>query len=197
MKIKKFLSVMLTVLTLLSISTVALAADSNSSSQNSELYLETSDTESNPGTAEPNGLKYVYKTENLPKQTKTVSGYASNQPSGGIYLSNPSDGICYTYAGGATVTAGVSVSLPKPYNYISFSVSIGAAKGNAATGAVATLGNKKPGYYRLRISKDYTVSPYVVYRKRSGAQYTKWEIDHTGCTVSTYKNAKATLVLVK
>lgn len=145
--------------------------------------------------AQERGPQYVYKTEYLPVQRTTVGDYAANQLPEGVYLSNPGDSINYTLNGGTQVTGGVSISLPPPYNFVSFGASIGRITANSVGDYSKTLGNLPAGYYRLYIEKTYEISPYVTYVKHAGAQYTEWEIERVGC-LSEYMSAKATLVRV-
>lgn len=129
------------------------------------------------------GPQYQYKTEYLPDQIGTVGAYASGQPSGGVYLTSPSDGMSYTLSGGVSATCTVSVSLPSPYNYVSFSVNIGAYTGGSVTGNIITLGSRPAGYYKLYIEKTYNVSPYVIYRRPSGSAHADdWEIYQVSAT---------------
>lgn len=129
------------------------------------------------------GPQYQYKTEYLPDQIGTAGAYAAGQPSGGVYLTSPGDGMNYTLSGGASATCTIGVSLPAPYNYVSFSVNIGSYSGSTVTGNIITLGSRPAGYYKLYIEKSYNVSPYVVYRRPSGAAHSdEWEIYNVGAT---------------
>lgn len=181
--VRSMFAIVLAVSMAVSAGALAFAVDGSATAQaNSEIV-------------EPNGPKYSYKTEYLPTQKKTVSNYASNQLSGGVYLSNSGDGIYYVAEGGASVTVGVSVALPKPYNALSFSASVGKVKDNAVSGYVKTLGKQKPGYYKLYLHKTYEVRPFVVYRKPkigSGG----WKIYSADC-VAKYVSVRAELKRVK
>ena len=148
----------------------------------------------NEGIAEPNGLKYQYKTEYFPERIVSKPEIAGNQPEDGVYLESPGDSIYYVLEGGVELTFSTNVELPEPYDNISFTVTAGSVSGYSVSGYSKELGDNPPGYYVLEITKNYNATPYVVYRKHSGAQYTTWTIDHTGC-VYEFVSARADLVL--
>lgn len=142
------------------------------------------------------GPEYIYQTEYLPQREVSVSGYAGNQ-SGSQYLT-PGDGMFYTMSGGPTI----STSLTLQFAYGVASVSVSSAIGNkaASSGSFIILKSNQPsGYYKLWLTKTLLIKPYVVYRKRSGAANTTWEIYYTGYIIVNdinYPKTKATLVYV-
>lgn len=145
---------------------------------------------------EPRGPQYIYQTEYLPQREVSVSGYAGNQ-SGSEYLT-PGAGMYYSSSGGPTI----STSLTLQFTYGVASVSVSAAIGakTSTAGVFVPLGADQPsGYYKLKLTKTILIEPYVVYRKRSGAENTTWEIDHTGYVIvsnSAYPKTRGTLVYI-
>ncbi len=149
----------------------------------------------NEDIAEPNGPQYQYKTEYFPERIVSKNGLAGNQPEGGVYLESPGDSIYYVLDSGPALTYEITVELPEPFDMISFSVAGSNVCGSSVIGYSKELGDNPPGYYVLEITKFYYATPYVVYRKHSGAQYTTWTIDHTGCVYDFYR-AHAELICV-
>lgn len=125
------------------------------------------------------GPKYHYKTVHYPYQYKTVGGYAGNQVSGG-YKFPTGGGFWFSDSGGPAVSGSLSLSLPAPYNVVSFSVNLGRNSSSGSFVAVPTTTH----YYKLYTSKVLEVRPYAVYRAKSGTQ--NWELDHVGCVSVVY-----------
>ena len=120
------------------------------------------------------GPQYQYKTEYLPYQEKTVGGYAGNQLAGG-YRFSTGGGFYFSEEGGPEISASVSVALPAPYNFISFSVNLG---NKASSGIIVDVPNTTD-YFKLYVEKDLELRPYVVYKKPVG-QDGEWEIERSG-----------------
>ena len=135
----------------------------------------------NEDIAEPNGPQYQYKTEYFSERIISEGGYAANQLERGIYLTDSEDAIHYTVSAGVQIPCEISVELPEPFDMISFSVSGAKVCGILTMEYSKALGSNAPGFYLLYVTQYYRAKPYVVYKKRSGAQYTTWTIDHTGC----------------
>lgn len=129
------------------------------------------------------GPQYHYKTVYLDTKNASVKALAGGQDPEGAYFSRTTQ-IHYSLSGGSSVTGSVYVTLPAPYNIISFSVNIGRKTSGVSEYSVGLESGQAPGNYYLMITKYYYVNPYVVYRKRSGTADIpeNWVIDHTGCT---------------
>lgn len=129
------------------------------------------------------GPKYRYKIEYLSKQYKTLGGDAGNQASGG-YQFPTGGGFWFTDSGGPSVSGSIYLSLPSPYNCLSFSINLG-QKG------VSGLYVNAPDtihYFKLYVSKKLELTPYIMYRKLVGAQHDSdpWEFDYAGLLQSVY-----------
>lgn len=130
---------------------------------------------------EPYEVRYYYKTEQLGTYQTYARGLPKGQDIPKYFKSG--DTLYYTISGGVTVTGSVSVSLPEPYNFISFSMDIGSIRKNGVTGSGKGLDDEQPeGIYYLMITKHFNADAYVVYRRRVGTTDTpeNWTIDHTG-----------------
>lgn len=100
-----------------------------------------------------------YKTEYSPKKTVTASGYAGNQPSGGIQFKT-GGGFYYAEDGGPQVT--VSVSFPAPFKGVSFGIGMGVVKN---TSGVFVTVPETTGFYKCRVNKTYEVTRYIIYHR--------------------------------
>lgn len=125
------------------------------------------------------GPKYHYKSEYLPYQYVTVSGFAGNQLPGG-YRFPSGGGFWYSDNGGPSVSGSVYLNLPLPYNFLSFSVNIGV---NSTSGLFVNAPNTTD-YFKLYVSKVIEVRPYVIYTARSGTQ--DWELYLSGIVTFPY-----------
>lgn len=125
------------------------------------------------------GPKYHYRYEYYPYQYRTVGGYAGNQVAGG-YRFPTGGGFWYTDSGGPSVSGSISLSLPAPYNFVSFSVNLGR---KSSSGQFVTVPNTTD-YFKLYISKVIEVRPYAIYIARSGTQ--NWELYMVGGVPITY-----------
>lgn len=119
------------------------------------------------------GPKYHYKTEYAPYVYKTLSGYAGNQLEGG-YKFPTGGGFWFTDSGGPSVSGSINVSLPAPYNIISVSVNL-SKKG---TSGLWVSVPSSSSHYKLYVSKEIQVRPYVIYRARVGTE--NWEVYEGG-----------------
>lgn len=195
--IKKCLCVLLTVILTLGLSVTVFAQDADKSSESNDpssgMIIETTTEqrdqqfdrmmaqimlsfETNTATKGP---QYHYKTENHSYQYKTVSGYAGNQVAGG-YRFQTGGGFWYSESGGPSISGSISLSLPSPYNFVSFSVNLG---NNSSSGRFVTVPNTTD-YFKLYVSKVVEVRPYAVYRARSGTE--NWELYSVGAVPITY-----------
>ena len=144
----------------------------------------------------PYGPQYIYRTEYFEAYREVFPVDPEDQSPEGVKLTNPGDGIIYKIEGGVEIPFSIGLTLPAPYNFISIGIEPGKVKSSLIGGYIKTLGDLPPGYYRLKLLKEYELEPYVVYRQRSGANNTEWEIDHVGC-IKTYKSCEAILEYVK
>ena len=129
------------------------------------------------------GPKYRYKIEYLSKQYKTLGGDAGNQATGG-YQFPTGGGFWFTDSGGPSVSGSIYLSLPSPYNCLSFSINLG-QKG--VSGLFVSVPDTIH-YYKLYVSKRLELTPYIMYRKLVGAQHDSdpWEFDYAGLLKSVY-----------
>lgn len=125
----------------------------------------------------PNNWKTVYGT----KKTVTLKGYAGNQLPGGRKFPT-GGGFYFSDSGGPTVSVSVSYSSP----YVPVSVSVGL--GNSSTsGQFVTVPNKT-NYFKLYVSKDVQVQPYIVYQRTNSSS--PWKVYYRG-KVQTVQRASA------
>lgn len=125
------------------------------------------------------GPKYHYKTEYKAYKYTTLSGYAGNQVAGG-YKFPTGGGFWFTDSGGPSVSASVSVGLPKPYDMFSVSINLG-QKGSSGLWVSVPSSSS---YYKLYISKKMELRPYITYRARVGTE--NWEIYSGGAVPVVY-----------
>lgn len=125
------------------------------------------------------GPQYHYKTEYKAYKYTTLSGYAGNQVAGG-YKFPTGGGFWFTDSGGPSVSASVSVGLPKPYDMFSVSINLG-QKGSSGLWVSVPSSSY---YYKLYISKKMELRPYVTYRARSGTE--NWEVWNGGAVPVVY-----------
>ena len=130
------------------------------------------------------GPQYIYKATYFDTAQKSIYALAANQDPEGAYF-NSAMSIHYSLSGGATATGSVQVSLPYPYDMISFSASIGSKSSGVTEYSTGLESGQPAGNYFLLITKYYYVNPYVVYRRRAGTADVpaNWVIDHTGATL--------------
>lgn len=119
-----------------------------------------------------------YKTEYGTSKRAFAGGFAGGQGSAG-HMFPSGGGFWYTESGGPT--ASISVSFPKPFEAVSFSINLG------ETGTTGTFYNVPPdsnNFYKLYVEKEYEVTPYVIYRRTwiddfTGYQWVKWSGGYT------------------
>lgn len=192
---KRFFIFFLSFVTVLTcIGGTSLAADVGSNTENLSLLYTTTKEERDQifdakmkelmdqlnSNIETRGPKYHYKSEQLPYKYKKVQGYAGGQLSGG-YRFQTGGGFYYSESGGPDISGSVSLSLPAPFNFVSFSTNLG-KKGSS--GRFVTVPNTRD-YFKLYVEKTVEVRPFVVYKKRSGTEGT-WQIDHVGAVPMPY-----------
>lgn len=102
-----------------------------------------------------------FQYEHFDYQYKTVGGYAGNQLAGG-YRFPTGGGFYYSDSGGPSVSGSVSLSLPAPFNFVSFSVNLG--ERTTSTGMYITAPNSTD-YFKLYVEKGMEVRPYAVYKQ--------------------------------
>lgn len=133
----------------------------------------------------PRGPSYEYKTEYFPKQYKVIKGYAGNQLSGG-YRFQTGGGFYFSDSGGPSVSASINLSLPAPFNFISFAVGMGT--NSSSSGRIITVPNTTD-YFKLYVEKSVTLSPYAVYERRKNTN-DPWKCISSGAApVVTSSNA--------
>lgn len=194
---RKGLAIFVALLTLLSMTSFAFA-DTNISDEHSTLILENSSVVQkevdkiiendikNNNTIK--GPRYKYKTKYLPYQYKTVRAYAGNQPPQGVRFAN-GGGFYYSMANGPSISFSVTVSLPPPFNVVSFSANFGNVDNSGQIFNVTDTTH----YFKLYIEKNYEIRPYVVYRARVGTN--NWQI-YTSGAVPIYLSHTGTPVIV-
>lgn len=188
----KLISIMLMVTSMISsVTTYAVGCD--------PVEVPANTCETSEGSGEdcvPYGPQYIYRTEYFESYRDVFPIAPEDQSPEGVKLTNPGDGIIYKLEGGVDIPFNIGLTLPAPYNFITIGIDPGKVKSSLIGGYLVTLGDLPPGYYRLKLLKEYELKPYVVYRQRSGANNTEWEIDHVGC-IKTYKSCEAVLEYVK
>ena len=104
----------------------------------------------------------------------------------------------YSTSGGPTKSTSLTLQFTYGVASVSVSAEIG-AKASSSGVFISLKSNQPSGYYKLWLTKTLLIEPYVVYRKRSGAENTTWEIYSTGYIIandSTYPRTQATLVYI-
>lgn len=129
-----------------------------------------------------------YKHEYGRTAYPSTSGYAGNQPSRGTKFPT-GGGFYYSDRGGPS--SSISVSFPKPYDNISFSVDLG----NSSTSGVFVNAPNKTDYFKLHVTKEYEVKPYIIYRRVYiddfvGYQWKEWSSGYSKVHISTIASAK-------
>lgn len=116
----------------------------------------------------------------------------TNQVAGG-YQFPTGGGFWFTDNGGPSVSGSINLSLPAPFNSLSFSINLG-QKGSSGLFVTAP---DTTHYFKLYVSKEMEITPYVIYRKRVGAEHDSdpWEIDSASVLQSVYSvSASARIV---
>lgn len=116
-----------------------------------------------------------YKTEWSETRIANVTGWAGNQPSGGIHISSGGT-IFYSPNGGANIS--VSVSFSNPFGSLGISLPLGNRSG-AVTGYSANIPSY--GYWKLWVNNGYSVRKYIVYQR-------VWVDDFTGYVWREYSS---------
>ncbi|WIV13503.1 hypothetical protein [Proteiniborus sp. MB09-C3] len=129
---------------------------------------------------DPSDYKHEYGTSKI----AVAGGFAGGQGSAG-YRFPTGGGFWYTDSGGPT--ASISVSFPKPFESVSFSVNLG-EKGT--TGQYVKVDPDSNNYYKLYVEKEYEVTPYVIYKWTwiddfTGYQWVKWSAGYTKIHLGT------------
>lgn len=129
-----------------------------------------------------------YMHEWGPTAYPTTSGYAGNQPSNGTKFPT-GGGFYYSDSGGPT--ASISVSFPEPFNSVSFSIGLG----NSSTSGIFVNVPNTTDYFKLYITKEYEVRPYIIYRwtyinEFVGYQWIEWSSGYSKLHMSTIASAK-------
>ena len=129
------------------------------------------------------GPQYVYSYDYFDHETSFVEGYAGNQEFSG-YRFQGGGGFLYSESGGPSVSFNVDMQLPSPFDFISLSTNLGIR--STSSGIYVPVPNTVD-YFLLYVEKELEVAPYAVYRKRSGAANTEWELYSVGgVVVDTY-----------
>lgn len=184
---RKSLAIFVALLTLLSMTSVAFAdtniSDEHSTLKENKFILENSSVVQkevdkiiendikNNNTIK--GPRYKYMTKYLPYQYKTVGAYAGNQPPQGVRFAN-GGGFYYSMANGPSISFSITVSLPPPFNVVSFSANFGTVNNSGEIFDVPDTTH----YFKLYIQKNYEIRPYVIYRARVGTN--NWKIYTSG-----------------
>ncbi|PKH10316.1 hypothetical protein [Planomicrobium sp. MB-3u-38] len=130
-----------------------------------------------------------YKTEYGTPVTKSVYGFAGNQPYGGIRFTT-GGGFSWANSGGPSTT--LNVSFPTPYASLSVAIPLG-NRSTSVTGYFVKAPNTTD-YFKLHVSKKYKVTPYVTYVQSRDWMHrivwTKVGSGHTRIHVSTTLGAR-------
>lgn len=124
-----------------------------------------------------------YKTEIVATRNTIASGYAGNQPTGGVmFNSNKGGTINYSPSGGPDVTC--SVSFGDPYGIISVSIPLGQRTTSVTDYSLSVPGGK---YYKLWVDNTYTCKKYIVYKKVTTDLGTEWVEWSGGVSKTLYR----------
>ena len=127
-------------------------------------------------------VRYQYKSENLTDKykIKTVGGFAGNQVQNG-YRFPTGGGFYFSDVGGPTVQGSVNLGLPKPFDTVSFTVTLGTR--STVSGLVVNAPNTTD-YFKLYVEKEVEARPYKVYKRLPG-NGNAWEFDRYGVVYVT------------
>lgn len=112
-----------------------------------------------------------WKTEYGPKKTVTLGGYAGGQVQNG-YQFPTGGGFYFSDSGGPSVS--VSVNYDIPYTPVSVSVGLG----NSSTSGKFVSVPNKTDYFKLYVSKEVEVQPYITYTRDS--RNSPWKVYYRG-----------------
>lgn len=125
-----------------------------------------------------------YKTEYSDTKYQTISGYAGNQPPGGVSI--PQGGsIYYSPDGGGEKS--FTVSFGGGYGSVAISLPLGVRTSGVAGYSANVSG---PGYWKLWVDNQYSVRAYIMYKKEyysDGAFGYTWKKFSSGFTKSLYR----------
>lgn len=125
-----------------------------------------------------------YKTEYSATKYQTISGYAGNQPSGGVSI--PQGGsIYYSPNGGGEKS--FTISFGGAYGSVGISLPLG-VRTSGVSGYSANVSG--PGYWKLWVDNQYSVRAYIIYKKEyysDGAFGYTWKKFSSGSTKALYR----------
>ena len=134
---------------------------------------------------------YQYRSINLTDNYRKtiVGGFAGNQLRDGYRF--PTGGSFYfSDVGGPSVQGSVNIGLPKPFDIVSFTVTLGT---KSSSGLIVNVPNTTD-YFKLYVEKEIEARPYRV-EKRLPGNGNEWEFDRYGVVyVTTGKVAYAKAV---
>lgn len=149
-----------------------------------EKYMEEYNRNLENNNIETRGLKYKFKTDYLPVSFHWARGFAGNQQRDG-YRFPTGGGFWYSEAGGPTVNGSVSISLPAPFDTVSFSMNLG---NKSSSGLFVEVPDTKYSY-KLYIERKFEVRPYATYRARVGSE--DWELYDSGAVAVSVQIASS------
>lgn len=83
-------------------------------------------------------------------------------------------GFWYSEGGGPSISGSLALSLPAPFNAVSFSMNLG---NKSTSGAFVNVPDTEH-HYKLYIERKFEIRPYATYRASVGSN--KWELYNSG-----------------
>lgn len=127
---------------------------------------------------------WLSKVEYGQEKTVFVGGYAGGQPSGGTRFPT-GGGFFWSDSGGPITSASVNYSVP--FTNVSLSVYLG----NVGTSGSFTNAPNTTDYFKLYITKEYKVKPYIIYRRQYAFQ--DWQVYLHGSDKTCVRNTAAAI----
>lgn len=139
------------------------------------------------GTAQTQDNIVHFQYEFFDYKYKTLKGYAGNQLPGG-YRFPTGGGFYFSDSGGPSTSGSISLSLPAPFNIISFSVNLGQ---RSTSSGVFVVAPNTTDYFKLYVEKLMEIRPYAIYKQdRDTHQYYLYQVGAVTLTYSVSQYAK-------
>ncbi len=105
-----------------------------------------------------------WRREDAEPKIYTFHGYPDGQPTNGYCFHSRMGGFSYSDNGGPS--SSLSLSFGDPFGVVSFSTNLGTATPSASVSASVYRDDLNPNaYYKLAVTKRYTVKPYIIYTR--------------------------------